>query len=303
MSVLCAQDPPRDLPLPESADWLFSSVMGVVEGLTEFLPVSSTGHLIVTAKFFDRHDSTFEIAIQLGAISAILFLYWGRVFEAVKTMFHRRPAAPAGSESAGNQAAGQVNLMWLIAAAALPPAVLGILFEKQIAALLFNNVTVGITLVAGGVLFLVLESWQKRRGITEETAIPGAAMTLRQAFVVGLFQTLALIPGTSRSGATIVGGMVLGFRRTAAAEFSFLVGLPTLYGASLLKLAKNTSVLTDNARLAEFVVAGVISFISAALVVKPFVRFLQRHTFVPFAWYRIVAGSVLLVLVATGFFE
>ncbi len=269
-------------------DWFFALVMGVVEGLTEFLPVSSTGHLIVTSSLFDKSDPTFEIAIQLGAISAILFLYRQRLWHAFLTI-----ASP-------KDGVGQINLCWLIVAAALPASVLGLLFDEKIEELLFNNITVGIALIVGGVLLWILEKWHKKHRPADSGEADGFSiqqMTLKQALGIGLFQSLALIPGTSRAGATIAGGLVLGFGRTAAAEFSFLVGLPILYGASLLKLVKQPEIFEDSARLSEFGIASVAAFISAALVVKPFVRFLQKHSFVPFAIYRILAGGLLLGLV------
>lgn len=267
-------------------DWLYCIVMGLVEGLTEFLPISSTGHLIVTTSLFGRDDKAFTIAIQIGAISAILFLYRGRLWSAARAMF-------GASDASGQD--GRINLLWLILLAAIPPAVLGLLLEDRIDELLFNNLTVGIALIVGGVLLIALEAWCRGKGRREADTRPMEAMSIRQAIGIGLFQSLALIPGTSRSGATIAGAMLLGFKRTAAAEFSFLVGLPILYGASLLKLWKNRELLTDDVRLAEFGIGTVVSFVAAALVVGPFVRFLQRHDFVPFGWYRIVAGAVILL--------
>jgi len=269
-------------------DWTFAIVMGLVEGITEFLPISSTGHLTLTSSFFpSRDDATFQIAIQMGAITAILVLYWRRLADAFGSML--RPRAARG-EGDGTTAAPRENLLWLIVAAALPPAAIGLFFEETIDDLLRSNLTVAITLILGGVVFLVLEHFHKHR--SEDSYCPLEQMTILQALVIGLFQSVALIPGTSRSGATMVGALVLGFQRTAAAEFSFLVGLPLLYGASLLKLWQHG--LSD-APLDEFVIALIASFLSALLVVKPFVRFLQNHTFVPFGLYRILVGGVVLL--------
>jgi undecaprenyl-diphosphatase len=262
-------------------DWTFAIVMGLVEGITEFLPISSTGHLILTGSLFGHPPGAFEIAIQMGAITAILVLYWRRLVDAVAQMFGR----------AGNDAAPpRENLLWLILAAGLPPAALALLFQDAIHAWLFNPTTVASTLALGGIVFLVLEHFHKHR--TEDSYRPLEQMTVLQALIIGLFQSLALIPGTSRSGATMVGALVLGFQRTASAEFSFLVGLPLLYGASFHELWLHG---LGDAPLDEFLIATAASFVSALVVVKPFVRFLQHHTFVPFAWYRILLGAVVFL--------
>ena len=265
-------------------DWLFSIVMGLVEGVTEFLPISSTGHLILTSELFNRPDNTaFEVGIQMGAITAIAVLYWRRLWDALRTVF------------AGAKEGSGVNLLWLIVAAAIPPAVLGLWLEDAIDTL-FEPRTVGPALILGGFVFLAVERWRRARGTSEEECQPIEAMTIPQAFLIGLFQTVALIPGTSRSGATMVGAMLLGLRRGAAAEFSFLVGLPVLYGAALWKLWREPAVMTEGAPLGELLVASLAAFLSALVVVKPFVWFLQRHTFTPFAFYRIAAGGVVTYL-------
>ena len=254
-----------------------------MEGITEFLPISSTGHLILTSSLFGRQPGVFEIAIQIGAITAILVLYWRRLWDALGQMFK---GGDGNSETGGRRE----NLLWLILAAALPPAALALLFRESIHAWLFNPITVASTLVLGGIVFLVLEHFHKHR--TEDSYRPLEQMTVLQALLIGLFQSFALIPGTSRSGATMVGALVMGFQRTAAAEFSFLVGLPLLYGASFHELWQHG---LGDAPLDEFLIATVASFLSALVVVKPFVRFLQNHTFVPFAWYRILLGAVVFL--------
>lgn len=270
-------------PLPQDGagiGFLHSVVLGLVEGLTEFLPISSTGHLILVNEIYGRSDPAFEVAIQAGAISAIVLLYWRRLLRAFLEL---RPAARAD--------APRRNLWYLIVVAALPASVVGLLFEKRIEALLFTPQVVAIALIAWGVVFLVVEAWWHRRGDRPGRDIDD--MTLRDALWIGCWQTFALIPGTSRSGATIVGGMVTGFDRAPAAEFSFLVGLPILYGACLLKIVKDFERLTGPL-LPDLLVASAVSFVTAALVVGAFVRFLRRHTFRPFAWYRIALGVVVL---------
>lgn len=264
-----------------------SLVLGIVEGLTEFLPISSTGHLIVANRLLGQNDPTYEVAIQAGAITAIAVLYRQQLVQAAARIF--RPEERRG-----------VNLFLLLFVAALPAAVVGVLFDDVIEAVLFSATTVAVTLVAGGVLLLVLERWLAKRSAHGEPAsheIEG--MTLRQAFWIGVFQCLALVPGTSRSGATIAGALLLGFRRTAAAEFSFLVGLPILYGACALKAAQDWERLSGPL-LGDFLVGAGASFVTALLIVGPFVRYLQRNTFAVFAWYRIGAGLVLFGLIGAG---
>lgn len=263
-------------------------VLGIVEGVTEFLPVSSTGHLIVTQRLLGLGEgpanNLFAVGIQIGAISAILVLYWRRLLEAARTCLRRSPP-------------GRRNLLWQIAAAALPAIVLGLLAEDWIDRNLFSSRVVAATMVAGGVLLLLLERMIRHRTWSREDL---STMSYVTAFGVGVFQCLALVPGTSRSGATIAGAMILGMSRTAAAEFSFLVGLPILYGAAIYKLLRSGHLLDGDA-VVPFVTGTVVSFVSALAVVKPFVRFLRRHTFAPFAWYRIAAGGVLAWLCWIGY--
>lgn len=275
----------------DDVGFVHSLILGVVEGLTEFLPISSTGHLVVVNALLGRSDPTFEIAIQAGAITAILVLYWRDLARAMRSILHRRRAGAADEQP--------VNLLWLILIAALPAAAVGIPLEKPIEAM-FHPASVGVTLIVGGVLFLVLERWMARsqqQGAQFDGAVAG--MTSRQALVIGLWQLLALVPGASRSGATIVGGLVTGMSRKAAAEFSFLVGLPVLYGACLLKVIKDFD-RVSGPLLPDMLVASAAAFVTALVVVAVFVRFLQRHTFRPFAYYRIVAGVVILTLYSAG---
>lgn len=261
-------------------------VLGIVEGLTEFLPVSSTGHLIIAQRLLGlqkgQDSNVFAIGIQMGAITAILVLYWQRLVEALGTVLQPRRAQP--------------NLLWQIVLAAFPAALLGLLADDWIDAHLFSTGVVASTMVVGGVLLLWLERWQ--RG-SRSAPVELSGMSYRTAVLVGLFQCLALIPGTSRSAATIGGALLLGLSRTAAAEFSFLVGLPILYGASLYKLAKHREALAGDALL-PFLVGTVVAFLSALVVVRPFVAFLRRSTFAPFAWYRIVGGALLATAIAAG---
>lgn len=259
-------------------------VLGLVEGLTEFLPVSSTGHLIVAGHLLDCSNPTLEIGIQTGAITAILVLYARRLLDAAGQAL--RPVR------------GQPNLLVQILVAALPAGVLGLLLDDWMEAHLFRTGVVATTMVAGGVALLLLERWLRRRP-TGTAPIGLAAMSYRTAFAIGLVQCLALVPGTSRSAATIGGALLLGVSRIGAAEFSFLVGLPILYGACGMKLFKSIDELRGPL-LVPFAVATVVAFLSALVVVRPFVWFLRLHSFAPFAWYRITAGAALAALACAG---
>jgi undecaprenyl-diphosphatase len=193
-----------------------------------------------------------------------------------------------------------VNLLVLLVVGAVPAAVLGLFLDDLIESVLFGAATVATTMVLGGVLLLVLESWLARRDRSgTDAGVELDQMSLRHALWIGVFQCLALIPGTSRSGATIAGAMVVGLRRTAAAEFSFLVGLPILYGACALKAMKDWERISGPL-LVDFLIGAGASFVTALVIVGPFVRYLKRHTFRPFAYYRIVAGLALAALIAAG---
>ncbi len=272
---------------PEPAlSLLAAAVLGLVEGLTEFLPVSSTGHLILAQRLLGLSEgaanNAFAVGIQMGAITAILALYWRRLLAAARTALRPTP--------------GERNLLWQIALGAAPAAALGLIADDWIDAHLFRSSVVAAAMVGGGVLLLALDRWVDRRSASgAELGQLGYAA----AWWIGVFQCLALVPGVSRSAATIAGALLLGASRTAAAEFSFLVGLPILYGASLLKLAKNPQALAGDALL-PFVVGAAVAFLSALAVVAPFVRFLRTHGFAPFAWYRIVAGLVVAAACAAG---
>ncbi len=271
---------------------LGSLLLGVIEGLTEFVPVSSTGHLIVAHAWLGGSDPAFEVAIQAGAITAILVRY-GR--DLLRTL--RRPTASAAASATSHHL--PPSLLLLIVVAALPAGVLALLFEAWIDAM-FHPLVVATTLVLGGVLFLVVERWRERRaaaGTSMER--PMAAMGAREAWIVGLWQVLSLVPGTSRSGASIIGGLAAGLSRPAAAEFSFLVGLPLLYGACLVKLAGDLQRFSGP-MLPALLVASAAAFATALAVIGPFLRFLRRHSFRPFAYYRLAAGAAVFAMYAAG---
>ena len=260
---------------------LYALILGLVEGVTEFLPISSTGHLIIAGQllgFTGEKAKVFMIAIQLAAIFAVVWEYRARLGHVVMTL---------NSEPASQRLA--VNLM----AGFLPAAVLGFLFYKEIKGYLFNPIVVASALVIGGVLIL----WAERRKhvITTEGI---DELTWRRALAVGFAQALAMIPGTSRSGATIIGGLFLGLSRKTAAEFSFFLAIPTMFAATAYDLYKNWH-LFDAGDIPLFAIGGAASFASALLAVRTLIKFVSRHDYTVFAWYRIVFGGVVL---ATAYF-
>lgn len=261
-------------------------VLGIVEGLTEFLPISSTGHLIITGSllgYTGDQAKMFEIVIQAGAILAVCWEYRNRLF-AVATGLRSRPEAR--------------RFVANLVVAFLPAAVFGLLLGKAIKAKLFAPVPVACAFVVGALFIL----WAERR----QRARPGAIrihsvddMRWLDALKVGFAQSFALFPGTSRSGATIIGGMLFGLSRTAATEFSFFLAIPTLFAATGYEVLKNHQLIAANA-LPAFGVGFVAAFISAFLCVRWLIRYVSHHDFVPFAWYRIAFGAVILATAWTG---
>ena len=263
-----------------------AAIMGIVEGLTEFLPISSTGHLILAGAllgFDDEKAKVFDIAIQTGAIFAVILVYWQKIRSTLV-------ALPTDKQ------AQQFALNVLIAF--IPAVVLGLLFGKAIKAHLFTPVVVATTFIIGGFIILWAEKLQKTATNTVRvTSVDD--MTTMDAVKVGLVQCLAMIPGTSRSGATIIGGMLMGLSRKAATDFSFFLAMPTLIGAGAYSLYKERAVLSM-ADIPMFSVGLVFSFFSAWLCVRWLLRYISTNSFVPFAYYRIVFGVVVLVTAWTG---
>ncbi|MBD3733515.1 MAG: undecaprenyl-diphosphate phosphatase [Sphingopyxis sp.] len=261
--------------------WLTAIILGIVEGLTEFLPVSSTGHLILATELLGYDAAkwaVFNIAIQPGAILAIVVLYW-RTFRDIFTgLFRRDPLAFAFVR----------NLLL----AFIPAVVLGLAFGDYIEALLENAVVVAWALIIGGVGILIVERFAKPK---ESGGV--AALSTRQSIIVGLVQCIAMIPGVSRSGATIMGAMALGIDRKTAAEFSFFLALPTLTGATVLQLAKHHDAITKN-DIGLIALGAFVSFVVAWAVIKAFLAVVTRYGFAPFAWYRIIVGVAALVWLA-----
>ena len=261
-------------------------VMGVVEGLTEFLPISSTGHLILAGAllgFDDDKAKVFDIAIQTGAIFAVILVYWQKIRKTVVDLPTQKQAQ-------------QLALNVLIAF--LPAVVLGLLFGKTIKAHLFTPVVVATTFIVGG--FIIL--WAEKRQAAGGNAVrvtDADDMTWKDALKVGLVQCFAMVPGTSRSGATIIGGMLLGLSRKAATDFSFYLAIPTLMGAGAYSLYKERALLSM-ADVPMFSVGLVVSFLSAWVCVRWLLRFIASHSFTGFAYYRIAFGVVVLLTAWTG---
>jgi len=260
-------------------------ILGVVEGLTEFLPVSSTGHLILAGQllgFNDEKGKVFEIAIQFAAILAVVWEYRQRLWHTLVSI---------KSETVSQRLA--INMI----VAFLPAAILGFLFLKQIKVYLFNPTVVASAFIIGG--FLILWAERREHRVHAETIDD---MTWRDALKVGFAQAVAMIPGTSRSGATIIGGLFFGLSRRAATEFSFFLAIPTMFAATFYDVYKHRDLFSAS-DLDLFAVGGVVSFISAFLAVRGLLRFISRHDFSVFAYYRIAFGILVLLSAQMGWVD
>lgn len=267
------------------SDFLTVILLGIVEGITEFLPVSSTGHLILATRLLGYDAGrweVFNVVIQLGAILAIVVLYW-RTFWAVASGLVKRELKS-----------------WLflrnLIVAFIPAAVIGLALHKHIEALLGNAEVVAIALVVGGFAILAVERFAPRSTVGGVADLP-----LKTVIGIGFLQCLAMVPGVSRSGATILGALALGVERRTAAEFSFFLAIPTMLGASALELVKNRAVLASGQGVGFVAIAigFAVAFVVALLVVKWFVGIVTKHGFVPFAWYRIITGSAAFIWLIT----
>jgi undecaprenyl-diphosphatase len=262
-------------PISAHLDLIKAAVLGVVEGLTEFLPVSSTGHLLLMERVLgwgeDSFGKSFTILIQLGAILALLTIYFGRLWQLATHMFTQWAAA---------------RFIIGVLIAFLPAAVIGALTYHYIKMYLFDVRVVCIALIVGGFILLWVDRMDLKPRFHESTDFP-----LGMYLIIGFFQCLSMIPGTSRAGATIVGAMLFGADRRSAAEFSFWLAMPTMVGAFAFEAYKNRADLAHG-DLAAIAVGFVFSFIFGWIVVKTFLRYVQRHTFALFAWWRILVGTV-----------
>ena len=253
-------------------------LLGVVEGVTEFIPVSSTGHLILAGALLGQDPAqweVFNVVIQLGAILAVIVLYWRTFMAVLLGLVRREPES--------------WRFLRNIIVAFLPSAVLGLLLHKQIEAMLGSPLIVSIALIVGGLAILVIERTAPQgheKGVAD--------ISLGKAIGIGIIQCLSMVPGVSRSGATILGGLALGVERRTAAEFSFFLAIPTMLGASTLELAKNHANLGATS-VGDIAIGFVVAFLVAVLVIKWFIGIVSRHGFAPFAWYRLAAGGAALV--------
>jgi undecaprenyl-diphosphatase len=269
-------------------------VIAIVEGLTEFLPVSSTGHMIIAQNVLGVESTEFVKAftfiIQFGAILSVLVLYWKRFFQLNHT------PAPEGA-NAIQKLLHKFDFYWKLFVAFIPAAVLGLLFSDAIDAMLESVSVVAIMLVLGGIFMLFCDKIFNKG--SESTPF-----TERRALMVGLYQCISMIPGVSRSMATIVGGMSQGLTRKVAAEFSFFLAVPTMFGATLYKMYKllkegGTDLIMDN--MTTLIVGNVVAFVVAMLAIKGFIKYVQKYGFVAFGWYRIVVGGIILAMLALGY--
>lgn len=258
-------------------------ILGIVEGITEWLPISSTGHLILVDEFINLNVSAafkemFDVVIQLGAIMAVVVLY-----------FHKlNPLSPKKNRKQKHET---MVLWYKVIFAVLPAAVIGILFDDAIHDRFFNPVVVAATLIIYGVLFIVIENHNERSRRRGMDSLSG--LTYRMAFIIGVFQVLSLIPGTSRSGATIVGGILIGCSRTVAAEFSFFLGIPVMFGASLLKILKFGLSFTGT-ELVVLAIGMIVSFLVSIVSIKFLMGYVKRHDFKAFGVYRIILGILVI---------
>lgn len=266
--------------------WLHALLLGVLEGLTEFLPVSSTGHLHLFSLLLGHEDElakSLEIIMQLGAIIAVMIFYRARLASLVRGIFARDPAS--------------LRLLVALMLGFAPAAVVGLLFHKAIEKRLMSSGPIGAALLAGGVAMVVIEAYRKRNAVHGLDGLE--EVTPKRALTIGLFQCLSLWPGSSRSMTTIVGGQLAGLSTSTAAEFSFLLSIPTLGAATLFKLYKDAhKIFTVPGGTVALAVSMATSFVVAFVVIAGFLGYLKKHGLAPFGWYRIVIGVVVLVLVA-----
>lgn len=270
----------------EFLDFLKALFLGIVQGITEWLPVSSTGHMILFDKFTAMNVSPefmemFRVVIQFGSILAVLILYWKRLFPWTKSN------TPAETKRT-------LNLWGKIIIAAIPAAVIGLLFDDLLDKYLYNYITVAAALILYGVVFIVIERKHKNRTYAVEKAEDIDAKT---ALKIGCFQLLSLIPGTSRSGSTIIGAMLVNVSRTAAAEFSFFLAIPVMLGASALKILKYVlefGLAFTQTEIVTMIVGIVTAFTVSLIAIRFLVGFVRRHSFEAFGWYRIILGAIVL---------
>ncbi len=260
--------------------------LGIVEGITEWLPISSTGHMLLVDEFIhlqmsESFKEMFFVVIQLGAIIAVVVMFWNKIFP---FRFKEQPVVQK-----------DIFQMWFkVVAACIPTGILGVLFDDFLEAHFGHPVSIAVMLIVYGIAFIIIENWNKKRTPAVSSI---DELSYKTAFLIGLFQSLAMIPGTSRSGATIIGALLLGVSRTTAAEFTFFLAIPTMLGASVFKLAKFGFSFTGAEMLVLFI-GMITAFVVSVFVIKFLMDYIRKHDFKVFGWYRIILGAIVLLYFA-----
>ncbi len=280
-------------------DLIKAIIYGIVEGITEWLPISSTGHLILIEQFIPFNGASegffdmFDVVIQLGAILAVVVLFWNKIWPFALTKKQRQ-----GQNGVGAFFKKDIWIMWFkILVSTVPAAVIGGLFDDVFNRLFYNPVCVALALIIFGIAFILVENWNRKRTPKINSL---AEITYTTALMIGFFQVLAAIfPGTSRSGATIVGALLIGVSRTVAAEYTFFLAIPVMFGASLLKVVKFGFSFTGN-ELLLLLTGTVVSFVVSLFVLRFLMGYIKKHDFKVFGWYRIVLGAIVLIYFLRG---
>lgn len=275
-------------------EWLKVILLGIIEGITEWLPISSTGHLILVDEFIELKQSAefmemFNVVIQLGAILAVVVLYWSKLWP-----FHTKKNRAEGLDNnvLNNYCYMDKIILWIkIVVACLPAMIIGLPFDDWMDEHLHNGTVVALALIFYGIVFIFIENYNKKRTPRIQSL---EELTFKDALLIGVFQVLSLIPGTSRSGSTIIGGILIGTSRELAAEFTFFLAIPVMFGASALKLLKFGFDFTA-IELAVLVVGMIVAFVVSVLAIKFLVGYIKKHDFKAFGWYRIVLGIIVLL--------
>lgn len=281
-------------------EFIKSIILGIVEGITEWLPVSSTGHLILVNEFLQLNVSNdadvnesfinmFNVVIQLGAIMAVVLIFWKKLFPFGK----KDNSHPWKKEGFGAYVKADIMQMWFkVIVACLPAAVIGVLFDDVFEALFYRPWVIAIALIVFGIAFIIIENRNKNKSAKVNTI---NELTYQAALIIGLFQLIAAIfPGTSRSGATILGALLIGISRTVAAEFTFYLAVPVMFGASLLKIVKYDGGFTGS-QIGILLIGMIVAFLVSVVVIKFLMDYIKKHDFKVFGWYRIILGILVLI--------
>lgn len=279
------------------AEIIKSIILGIVEGITEWLPISSTGHLILVSEFLrldmsDEFKEMFDVVIQLGAILAVVIIFWNKLFP----FGRKNNPHPLKKDGFGSYIKTDIFVMWFkVLAACIPAAAVGLLLDDWIDEHLYNPWTVAVALIVFGIAFIIVENWNKGR---KPRIASINDLTYKAAFIIGMFQLIAAVfPGTSRSGATIVGALLIGISRTVAAEFTFYLAIPVMFGASLLKLVKFGFDFTGT-EIAVLLTGMITALAVSIIVIKFLMDYIKKHDFKVFGWYRIILGAFVIIYFA-----